>query len=81
MSAGIRPEIMRAHRGTWFVYAGGEKIPHQATMRGLWGYDVECSCGQYASKTGGGLRRYVEELLWDHRWSVQCEKDREKESN
>jgi hypothetical protein len=50
-------------------------------MRGLWGYDVECSCGQYASKTGGGLRRYVEELLWDHRWSVQCEKDREKESN
>ena len=35
-------------------------------MRGAWGYDAECSCG-YTTKTGGGVRRYVLELMEDHK--------------
>jgi len=72
----IRPEIMKAHRARWFVWAGGEKIPHAATMRGLWGYDVTCSCGEWESKTGGATRGSVADALWDHRYSAQCEADR-----
>ena len=78
MNSLLRPEIKAAHKATWFVYAGGEKIRYQSTMRGTWGYDVECSCGEYKSNTGGGTRRSVEEDLWDHRWAAQCEQDREK---
>jgi hypothetical protein len=55
------------HAARWFVYVGtGERIPWQASMRGTWGFDVVCSCG-WESRTGGGLRRYVRELLDDHR--------------
>jgi hypothetical protein len=50
----------------WFVYAGEEKIRYTSTMRGAWGYDAECSCG-YTTKTGGGVRRYVLELMEDHK--------------
>lgn len=50
----------------WFVYAGEEKIRYTSTMRGAWGYDAVCSCG-YETKTGGGVRRYVLELMEDHK--------------
>ena len=78
----ITAETKREHRAKWFVYAGGygqplEKIPHQASMRGNWpGYDVECSCG-WESKTGGAVKTYVADQLWDHRYEAQCEKDRQ----
>lgn len=55
-----------AHRITWYVYAGAEKIRRTGTMRGSWGYDVDCSCG-WSTKTGGALRRYVEDLVWEHK--------------
>jgi hypothetical protein len=80
----LTPESLREHRARWFVYAGGygqplEKIPHTASMRGHWpGYDVECSCG-WESKTGGAVKRYVADKLWDHRYSEQCAKDNEVE--
>lgn len=54
------------HRVQWFVYAGGERIPRQASMRGTWGYDAVCECG-WDSRTGGGVRSYVEELIREHR--------------
>jgi hypothetical protein len=63
----FKPETMQAHRATWFVYAGDEKIRHNAQMRGQWGYDVTCSCG-WESRTGGGLKRYVSDQLWQHRF-------------
>ena len=74
----LRPEILAAHKARWFVYAGSEKIPYESTMRGTWGFDVECSCG-WQSNTGGGTRRSVEEYLWDHRWAAQCEAERSAE--
>ena len=54
------------HRAAWWVYAGSERIRHNAIMRGAWGYDVTCSCG-WDSRTGGAVRRYVREQLDDHR--------------
>jgi hypothetical protein len=71
LSSLIRPEIMRAHRATWYVWAGSEKIRRTAQMRGAWGFDATCSCGQYETRTGGGTRTYVEELMWDHRFAAQ----------
>jgi hypothetical protein len=56
----------REHRVRWFVYAGGERIPRTATMRGAWGYDAVCSCG-WDSRTGGALRRYVADSVWLHK--------------
>lgn len=50
----------------WFVYAGGERIPHTSKMRGTWGYDATCSCG-WDSRTGGGLRRWVADLVATHK--------------
>ena len=71
---GITAETKREHRARWFVYAGGERIPYQATMRGTWGYDVECSCG-WKTRTGGATRRSVQDDLWYHRFAAQSEKD------
>jgi hypothetical protein len=68
----LTPETKVAHRGAWFVWAGGQRMRHQATMRGTWGWDVECSCGEWASKTGGATRHSVESDFWDHRFSAQC---------
>lgn len=60
MSAGT------AHRVRWFVYAGGERIPRTSTMRGVWGYDVECSCG-WATTTGGATKTYISNEVHLHR--------------
>lgn len=61
------------HKIRWFVYTGEiiggvrQRIPRVSTMRGFWpGYDVVCSCG-WETRTGGGLRRYVAELVEDHK--------------
>jgi hypothetical protein len=67
------------HKIRWFVYTGAvdlvvgrrQRIRHRATMRGFWpGYDVTCSCG-WESKTGGGTRRYVAELVEDHKLGLR----------
>lgn len=78
MNSLLTAETKAAHRARWFVYAASEKIPYQSTMRGTWGFDVECSCG-WKSATGGGLRRYIEEQLGNHRWIAQCEAERSAE--
>lgn len=71
----VRPEILKAHRATWFTWSQGVKMRYQSTMRGgNWGYDVTCSCG-WESKTGGALRRYVEGMLLDHRTDEQAAED------
>jgi hypothetical protein len=59
----------------WFVYAGEEKIAHNSTMRGTWGYDAECSCG-WKTTTGGAIKSCVsEEVKWhkilDHNYDWQ----------
>ena len=54
------------HRIRWYVYAGDEMIPHTASMRGTWGYDVKCSCG-WESRTGGATRTSVERDVWFHK--------------
>lgn len=73
----VTPDTMKAHRGRWFVYAGGndqprEKIPHTASMRGPWpAWDVTCSCGQWESRTGGATHASVQRDLDDHRFDAQ----------
>ena len=42
----------------WFVYAGEEKIRYNASMRGTWGFDAECSCG-WKTTTGGAVKSSV----------------------
>jgi len=68
----IPAEILRDHRATWWVYAGRERIRRTAQMRGRWGYDVTCSCG-WDSRTGGALRRAVEDMLFDHRLDAKID--------
>jgi hypothetical protein len=67
----ISAKVMRAHRATWFVWAGGVKMRRQATMRGFWGYDATCSCGKFETRTGGANRRTVEDMLFGHRLDAQ----------
>lgn len=69
--------MAQAHKIRWFVYTGEiidgvrQRIPQVSTMRGFWpGYDVECSCG-WATSTGGGVRRYVAELVEDHKLGLR----------
>jgi hypothetical protein len=50
----------------WFVYAGGQKIRYESSMRGTWGYDAECSCG-WETKTGGGTLASVERSVKGHK--------------
>jgi hypothetical protein len=50
----------------WFVYAGEEKIAHNSTMRGTWGYDAECSCG-WKTTTGGAVKSSVREDVELHK--------------
>lgn len=71
----FKPETMKAHRGRWYVWAWdgqghSEKLLHTATMRGLWGWDVKCSCG-WETRTGGATRRSVEQDLWKHRFDAE----------
>lgn len=61
---------LEGHSIRWYVYAGSERIPYTSTMRGTWGYDAVCSCG-WDSKTGGGVRRWVQEKVADHKWDVE----------
>jgi len=70
----IRPEILAAHKATWFVVAGRQRIRRTSRMRGTWGYDVTCSCG-WDSKTGGATRGSVEDALFDHRMDAQIDAD------
>lgn len=58
------------HRIRWFVWAGGEKLPRESTMRGSWdGWDAECSCG-WQSRTGGMIKARVAEAVRRHKWNV-----------
>lgn len=57
-----------AHKITWWVYAGGERIRRTANMRGTWGYDATCTCG-WDSRTGGAVKSYVADQVWLHKWS------------
>lgn len=71
----ITPDTMAAHRARWFVYSGGERMPHTSTMRGHWpGWDVTCQCG-WDSGTGGATRGSVAQALFEHRFSEQVEAD------
>jgi hypothetical protein len=55
------------HRIRWYVYAGRERIRHTATMRGQWAYDAECiDCG-WDTRTGGAIRSYIENRIWEHK--------------
>lgn len=71
-SALFSAETLKAHRATWWVWADGVKMRHQASMRGSWGYDVTCSCGEFETRTGGGTRNYVESELWFHRYEAEA---------
>jgi hypothetical protein len=59
----------------WFVYAGGQKMRHEASMRGQWGYDAQCSCG-WETKTGGATYRSVlddviSHKLYEHNYTLK----------
>jgi hypothetical protein len=70
----LTAQTMTEHRATWYVWAGGQKMRRTGNERGPgWGYDVTCSCGAWASHTGGATRGSVERDLFDHRWSAQCD--------
>lgn len=72
-------ETRKTHRGTWYVWAGGQRLRHNTQMRGMWGWDVACKCG-WESRTGGATRHSVDDLFWDHRWSEQCDRQRRAEA-
>jgi hypothetical protein len=55
-----------SHRISWWVYAGSERIPRTARMRGTWGYDVTCSCG-WETRTGGAVKRYISDEVYFHK--------------
>lgn len=60
-----------AHRISWWVYAGGERVRHTATMRGHWpGWDATCSCG-WDSRTGGAVRGSIRHEVWMHKWQAE----------
>lgn len=61
-----------AHRIRWWVYAGDERIPYEASMRGQWGFDATCSCG-WDSRTGGAIRPRVREYVQEHKWGAAFE--------
>lgn len=67
-------ERTKGHAITWFVYAGGERMRHQSTMRGFNAWDATCSCG-WETRTGGGVRSWVQELVTDHKYDVMTEGD------
>lgn len=71
----IRPETMKAHRMSWFVYADGQRMPRQSSMRGQWGYDVVCSCGNFETHTGGATKTYIDDEIFAHRFSEQCDEE------
>lgn len=56
----------QAHRIKWFVYSDNKKIRHEKSMRGNWGWDVECSCG-WATITGGATLSYIRDIVWYHK--------------
>ncbi len=58
------------HRMRWFVWAEGVRMPRTAMMRGTWGYDVECSCGEFATNTGGATLGHIRSEIWHHKWSA-----------
>lgn len=66
----LTAEERQAHRITRWVYAGGERIRRESTMRGTWGHDATCSCG-WDSRTGGAVESYVEARVNDHKLDVQ----------
>lgn len=66
------PTTEVTHKARWFVYAGSERIPRTSSMRGMWGYDVVCSCG-WDSRTGGATERSVRESLARHRLDVELD--------
>lgn len=55
------------HRMTWYVYAEGNRMRRRASMRGTWGYDVECSCGEFTTTTGGATLGYIRGEVWLHK--------------
>jgi hypothetical protein len=69
----IRPETMKAHRASWYVYSGAygemERAESGRSYYGM-GYDAKCSCG-WESKTGGATRTSVQDALWTHRRDEQ----------
>jgi len=63
-------EFAPGHAIRWFVRAGDEMIPRQASMRGTWGYDAKCTCG-WSSGVGGGVETYVASLVEEHKDDVR----------
>ena len=64
------------HTIRWFVWAGGQKMPHRSDMRGMWGWDAHCSCG-WQSRTGGATKRSVSKDVWLHRYEAALVNDKE----
>lgn len=70
---------LAGHRARWYVWSAGERMPHESSMRGAWGWDVVCECG-WDSRTGGAIRPRVLEAHRDHlsvvRWVAEHPEDR-----
>jgi hypothetical protein len=61
--------ITTDHRVRWYVYGTpgdvATMIPRERSMRGQWGYDVRCSCGQ-ETRTGGATERHIRDRVRMH---------------
>jgi hypothetical protein len=51
----------------WFVWAGGEMFPKEASMVSYPGYDFECSCG-FKSATGGAIKACIKREIREHKF-------------
>lgn len=58
------------HKIRWFVKAGDEFIPREASMRGRWDFEAKCSCG-WETHTGGAVRSYIQSRVDDHKFDVE----------
>lgn len=66
---------MTEHRMRWFARiipcpeAPDGWLPRTAAMRGQWGWDARCSCGQ-ETRTGGAVESNIRQYIWEHRFAA-----------
>ena len=64
----------------WFVWAGDEKLPRNASMRGAWdGWDAVCSCGWTTGNSrtvhSYTLDKVKYHKLYEHNYSYAVERN------
>jgi hypothetical protein len=51
----------------WFYVVNGQKYRYVKGLIGVTAWEVSCSCG-WESHTGGGVRSWLDELVFEHKF-------------